>query len=253
MTFITQSQPFQVGVSDFVKYINKLLAIMKNYNLKYILVSLLILLTVKVNAQEILKSKYYFINGGKVFSMQKSNDTLYTFKCNSNFDCAEKASDHYKILKSKQDGNRYLFEVEKLDSLQLTTNPIPDDRFRLIGFEKISENEIKIINEARSFTKDSIVKIPFEVKYLDNKFGFTYYTENYLKSFRTDYTITPEFAKEIIESCKSNTEIITQYNNTNTGDWYASGISAELLTLEMIKLNLSPINAKQKMSKALKD
>ena len=63
---------------------------MKNYHLKYILGSLLILLTVKVNAQEILKSKYYFINGEKVFSMQKSNDTLYTFKCNSNFDCAEK-------------------------------------------------------------------------------------------------------------------------------------------------------------------
>lgn len=226
---------------------------MKIYHLKYIFVSLSILLIVKVNAQEILKSKYYFINGKKVFSIQIRNDTLYTFKCDSNFDCAEKARDHYKILKSKQDGSRYLFEVEKLDSLQLTTNPIPDDRFRLIGFEKISENEIKMINEANSFNKDSILKIPFEVKYLDNKFGFTYYAEKYLKSFRTDYTITPEFAREIIKSCRSNIEIITQYNTTNTGDWYASGISAELLTLEMIKRNLSPVYAKQKMNNALEE
>ena len=132
------------------------------------------LLTGKINAQEILKSKHYFINGEKVFSIQKSNDTLYTFNCNSNFDCSKKARDHYKILKSKQEGNRYLLEVEKLDSLQLTTNPFPDDRFRLIGFEKTSENEIKMINEARSFTKDSITKIPFEHNYLDNKFVFTF-------------------------------------------------------------------------------
>ena len=192
---------------------------MKNYNLQFILIVLSILLTVKINGQEILKSKYYFINGEKIFSIQKSNDTLYVFKCDSNFDCATKARDHYKILKSKQNGNKYLLEVEKLDSLQLTTNPIPDKRFTRIGFEKSSENSIKMISEAQSFTRDSIAKIPFEVKYLDNKFGCTYYTENYLKSFRTNYTITPEFAKEIIESCKSNTEIITQYNNTNTIDW----------------------------------
>lgn len=210
-------------------------------------------LTGKINAQEILKSKHYFINGEKVFSIQKSNDTLYMFKCTSNFDCAKKARDHYKILRSKQEGNRYLLEVEKLDSLQLTTNPIPDERFKLIGFEKISENTIKMISEAQSFTKDSIAKTPFEMKYLDNKFGFTYYTENYLKSLRTDYTINREFAKEIIESCKRNTEIITQYKNTNTGDWYNIGISAELLALEMIKRNLSPIRAKQKMEKALKE
>ena len=121
------------------------------------------------------------------------------------------------------------------------------------SFEKISENTIKMISEAQSFTKDSIAKTPFEMKYLDNKFGFTYYTENYLKSLRTDYTINLEFAKEIIESCKSNTEIITKYKNTNTGDWYNIGISAELLALEMIKRNLSPIRAKQKMEKALKE
>ena len=207
----------------------------------------------KVNAQEILKSKYYFINGEKVFSLQKSNDTLYAFKCTSDFNCAKKARDHYKILKSKQDGNRYLFVVEKLDSLQLTTNPIREQRFKLIGFEKTSESEIKIINEARSFTKDSIAKIPFELKYLDNKFGSTYYTESYLKSFRTDYIITPEIAKEIVEACKNNTKVITQYQNTITRDMYHTAIAAELLTLEMIKRNLSPIHAKQKMNKAMKE
>ncbi len=226
---------------------------MKNDRLQFILIALSILLTVKMTAQEILKSKYYFINGEKVFSIQKSNDTLYTFNCNSNFDCSKKVRDHYKILKSKQDGNKYLFEVEKLDSLQLTTNPIPDDRFKIIGFVKTSENTIKMINEARSFTKDSIAKIPFEINYLNNKFGFTYYTENYLKSFRTDYIITPEIAKEIIESTKNNTEVLTQYQNTITGDMYHTAISAELITLEMIKRNLSPIHAKQKINKALKE
>ena len=220
---------------------------------KFTFVVLLTLFTVKITAQEILKKKHYFINGEKVFSIQKSNDTLYAFYCNSNFDCAKKARDNYKILKSKQEGNRYLLEVEKLDSIPLSTNPIRDDRFRLIGFEIKSENAIKMINEARSFTKDSITKIPFELDYLNNKFGFTYYTENYLKSFRTDYTITQEIAKEIIESSKNNTEILTQYQNTITGDIYHTAISAELITLEMIKRNLSPINAKQKMNKALRE
>ena len=226
---------------------------MNNNRFQFVPIFFSIFLTAKISAQEILKSKYYFINGEKVFSIQKSNDTLYVFKCNSNFDCATKARDHYKIMKSKQNGNRYLLQLEKLDSLQLTTNPIPDNRFRLIGFEKTSENSFKMISEARSFTKDSIAKIPFEVKYLDNKFGFTYYTENYLKSFRTDYTITQEIAKEIIESSKNSTEILTQYQNTITGDIYHTAISAELITLEMIKRNLSPINAKQKMNKALRE
>ncbi|WP_299336480.1 hypothetical protein [uncultured Psychroserpens sp.] len=191
------------------------------------------------------------MNSGKLFSIEQQNDTLYEYRCDANFDCRTKARKHYKIIKSKQKGNLTLLAVERLDSIPLSAKPIRDNRFFIIGIEKLSENKIKLINEVTSYTQDSISKMPFELSLLDNKFGFTYYEENYLKSLNSDFKIDKEFAQELSESIKSsNVELMELYQNTKTGDLYASGITAELIAREMTKRNLSPILAKKKMNEA---
>lgn len=225
---------------------------MKNLlRIKY-LILIITVCTLNVScSQNVLESKYYFVNSGKLFSIEQQNDTLYEYRCDANFDCRTKARKHYKIIKSKQKENLTLLAVERLDSIPLSTKPIRDNRFFIIGIEKLSENKIKLINEVTSYTQDSISKIPFELSLLENKFGFTYYEENYLKSLDSDFEIDKDFANEIMESIKStDKELIELYRNTVTGDMYASGLTAELIAREMIKRNLSPILAKKKIDDA---
>ncbi len=225
---------------------------MKNLlQIKY-LILIITVCTLNIScSQSVLESKYYFVNSGKLFSIEQQNDTLYEYRCDANFDCRTKARKHYKIIKSKQKGNLTLLAVERLDSIPLSAKPIRDNRFFIIGIEKLSENKIKLINEVTSYTQDSISKMPFELSLLDNKFGFTYYEENYLKSLNSDFKIDKEFAQELSESIKSsNVELMELYQNTKTGDLYASGITAELIAREMTKRNLSPILAKKKMNEA---
>jgi len=223
--------------------------IMKNLlRIKY-LILIIIVCTLNIScSQSVLESKYYFVNSGKLFSIEQQNDTLYEYRCDAKFNCRTKARKHYKIIKPKQKGNMTLLAVERLDSIPLSTKPIRDNRSFIIGIEKLSENKIKLIKEVTSYTQDSISKIPFELSLLENKFGFTYYEENYLKSLDSDFEIDKDFANEITESIKStDKELIELYRNTVTGDMYGSGLTAELIAREMIKRNLSPILAKKKI------
>ena len=205
-----------------------------------------------VFSQTLLEDKYYFVNGTELFGIKKSNDTIFEFKCNSDFKCSDKYRKRFKILKNKKIGQKEILVIERIDSIPLKTNPIPADRYKIIGFEKIEKGKLKFINEAKSYTLDSLSAIPFEIQYLNDKFGFTYYTESFLTELKTDYEISPELAEQIFSDLKNNIEQVELYKKTKTGDIYGSGITAELIATEMIKLNLSPLNAKERIEKALR-
>ncbi len=205
-----------------------------------------------VFSQTLLEDKYYFVNGTELFGIKKSNDTIFEFKCNSDFKCSDKYRKRFKILKNKKIGQKEILVIERIDSIPLKTNPIPADRYKIIGFEKIEKGKLKFINEAKSYTLDSLSAIPFEIQFLNDKFGFTYYTESFLTELKTDYEISPELAEQIFSDLKNNIEQVELYKKTKTGDIYGSGITAELIATEMIKLNLSPLNAKERIEKALR-
>lgn len=216
---------------------------------KILLTSILICIFNSVFSQNLIDEKYYFVNGNELFGIKISNDSLFELKCNSDFQCAVRK--RYKILKSKKVGKKEIFAIERLDSMQLTSSPIPKDRYRIIGLEKIEKGKLKFVNEAKSYTLDSPTRIPFEIQFLNGKFGFTYYTESFLTELETDYPINAEQAEKITSNFENYTELLELYKNTKTGDIYASGIMAELIALEMIKLKLSPLLARNRIKEAL--
>ena len=219
---------------------------------KILLTSILVFIFNFVLSQNLLDDKYYFVNGTELFGIKISADTIFEFKCNSNFQCSDNYRKKFKILKNKMVGQKEILAIERIDSIPLSSNPIPADRYKIIGFEKIGKGKLKFINEAKTYTLDSLSAIPFEIQFLRDKFGFTYYTESFLTELQTEYEISREQAQKIFSDIKTNIEILELYKKTKTGDIYGSGITAELIATEMIKLNLSPLNAKNRIEKAMK-
>ena len=149
-------------------------------------------------------------------------------------------------------GQKEILAIERIRSIPLTTNPIPVNRYKIIGFEKIKKGKLKFINEVKTYTLESLSAIPFEIQFLKDKFGFTYYTESFLTELKTEYEISPTQAQQIFRDLKNNIEKVELYKKTKTGDIYGSGIIAELIATEMTKLNLSPLNAKDRIEKAMR-
>lgn len=219
--------------------------------IKILLTTILLFIFNSVYSQSLLDEKYYFVNGTELFGIEKSNDTIFEFKCNSNFECSENYR-KFKILKNKVVGQKEVLAIERIDSIPFSSNPITADRYKIIGFENIGKGKLKFINEAKKYTLESLNSIPFEIEFLNNKFGFTYYRESFLTKLQIEYEFSPEQAVQILSNTKNNTEIIELYKKTKTGDIYGSGIAAELIAIEMIKLNLSPLNARARIEKALR-
>ena len=219
---------------------------------KILLTSILVFIFNLVLSQNLLDDKYYFVNGTELFGIKISGDTIFEFKCNSDFQCSDNYRKKFKILKNKMFGQKEILAIERIDAIPLSSNPIPADRYKLIGFEKIGKGKLKFINEAKTYTLDSLSAIPFEIQFLRDKFGFTYYTESFLTELQTEYEISLEQAQKIFSDIRTNIEILELYKKTKTGDIYGSGITAELIATEMIKLNLSPLNAKNRIEKAMR-
>ncbi len=219
---------------------------------KILLITLISLISNSILSQNLLDEKYYFVNGTELFGIKKSNDTIFEFKCNPDFSCSDRYRKKFKILKSKVIGQKEILAIERIDSIPLTSNPIPADRYKIIGFENIGKGKLKIINEAKTYTLDSLSAIPFEIEFLKNKFGFTYFTESFLTELETDYKVSAELAEQIMSNFKNYAERLELYKNTKTGDIYGSGITAEIISTEMIKLNLSPLQARNRIEEALR-
>lgn len=220
------------------------------FRLNYLLLIFTFFVLNNSHAQQILDSKYFFVNNDKLFSLEQRKDTLFEFRYYENFEFRKKPRKQYRIIKSKTKGIITLLIVERLDSIPLSSKSLRDDRFFIIGIEKLSNNKIKVINEIKSYTKNAISKLPFELNLIKDKFGYTYYEETYLKSLNSEFKIDHNFADEIMKSMKNSySELLKQYMNTKTGDMYRTGIMSELLGREMVKRNLSPISAKNKLKK----
>jgi len=220
------------------------------YSYLYVLVFLMLTTSC---AQNTVDSKYFFVNNEKLFSLEQRNDTIFEYRYYKNFDFRKKPRKQYKVIKTKRKENLTLIVVERVDSIPLSSKPLRDDRYFIIGIEKLSKHKIKVVNEIKSYTKDSISKLNFEFDLIQDKFGYTYYEESYLKSLNSDFEIDRFFANQVIESMKNSyPEVLRQYQSTKTGDLYGTGIMSELLGREMVKRNLSPISSRTKLKKSMK-
>jgi hypothetical protein len=223
-------------------------AIMKQ---RIILLLFLFTFTQALNAQK-LDDKYYFVNGLEVFGIKQSRDTIYEFKCYANLQCQERMRKHYKIIQSKDTLNWTLVKIERLDSIPFSTEPVRKDRFMLWGFEKVDVGKIRIVKQRMRFTLDSIQSLPINSLLTEERFGFTYYNEEFLTDLKTDYKVDSLTAAEIVFGFKDYESLLILYKNSNVSDMYGSGITAELVALELIKRGWSPLYGVHRLNEAMK-
>lgn len=213
---------------------------------------LLSLLIAQISFSQQLDDKYYFVNGLELFGIRQGNDTLYEFKCYANFQCQDRIRKHYRVIESLDTLNWKVVKLERLDSIPLTTKPIREDRFKLWGFQRIEEGVIRVVSEQARFTIDSIQSTPINSLLANDKFGFTYYTEKYLTSLKTDYEVDSLTAMEIVKDFKNYGALLNLYKNTDVVDFYGSGLTAELTAKELIKRGWSPLFGVHRLNEALK-
>lgn len=197
-------------------------------------------------AQQSLKQDYYFITEVGYEKITQSGDTLYRCRCQKDFKCHDFGTKHYKILKSENTGDYLVLKMESLDSIPMTTNPYPDDRFTIAAIKFIDDNSLVFIQEAKRYTRSQLDTIQTSANDLDKKFGYTYYTKNHLYEFSKRKQITSKSEIEelfkLFETPEYQT-IIERYKNTKTGDIYGRGLGYELFYKAAIDNGYNPINA----------
>jgi hypothetical protein len=200
-----------------------------------------------------LDEAYYFSNNNELIRITKQNDTLAFYKCNPDFECSDKVHELHKIINVKKDENKILYAVERIDSIPNTSKALLENRFSIIGIEQLTPSAIKFVHTNSYYNEDEISKLAFDFELVNGKFGYTFYEENYLKSLPTDFEIDVATYHIITDALKHDyDELATNYHNTQVRDTYKIGILSEIIAIEFIKRNWSPINYSTKLEKAHK-
>jgi len=224
--------------------------------MKNILILLLVLcIHFAAKGQQVLDKGYFIFTEEGFQQLKQSNDTLYILRCSKNFSCDKKTRYHYKILSTKKIPNYTILKLERLDSISLTLNPYPEDRFSVLTLKDINKQSLSYIQEAKRFTRSEIDTLQIQQKDLDGKFGFTYYSEDYLTELGKRKQINTK--KEIEEIIKLLNKpeyqaIIQKYKTSGVIDMYAIGLTYELLHKAVIESGFNPIDAREKFNQLMR-
>jgi glycosyltransferase involved in cell wall biosynthesis len=219
-------------------------------------VLILTLISLSVSAQRILNDAYYMVSVDDTKMYRQSNDTLYQYKCSSEFNpfFSIKPVSHYKILSCKLLSVYSILKLEKLDTLQLTTDPYPLTRYQVLVFNKNKDETIGQLMLFRGLTKDALNNVT--IPDLSNKFFSTLISSAYKKKL---IDLKPVASKQdvdvIIASLKSDKykEMINRYKMTDLSDMYNSIINSELLYHACVDNGYNPINASNRIGALLKE
>jgi len=113
----------------------------------------------------------------------QSNDTLYastTFSLEP-FN-TEKYKNHYKIWSVDEKRSDFIIiKLESLDSTPLTTDPYPEDRFKISVYKKKNEKELMLIRDIQHLTKEGMAKYNTDTIQSNNNLGMNLYSLSYMK------------------------------------------------------------------------
>ena len=204
-----------------------------------------------------LTEDYYFIlTDNEVTKLHQSNDTLYELKCYSNKPCFERPKCHYKILNVEQKNEKIVFKLERLDTIQMTTNPYPQNRFCILVLRQESKDKILFVQQVLGLMKDDVTSNFIDTFKVENKFGFTYFSKTQYDKFSQLKTITSKKEVEfLIEKLKTEKFklLAMQYEKSHPFDMYAAGLSAEILNQVCIDNGFNPIGAGETINKFMKE
>jgi hypothetical protein len=222
---------------------------------KLLLILILINLRLSLYAQQAIEENYYFITEVGFLMLKQSGDTLYSYKCQKDFSCHDFGAKHYKILATENIGDYVVLKMESLDSMSMTTNPFPEDRFSIVIIKFISDKSLIFIQEANRYTHSQLDTIQISQSNLDQKFGYTYYTKNHLYELSKRKKISSKSEIEELLKLFETYEyqaIIEKYRNTKTGDMYGRGLMYELFYKAAIDNGYNPIDAVEIVNKLMR-
>ncbi|WP_337084832.1 hypothetical protein [Elizabethkingia anophelis] len=222
--------------------------------MKKLLILLLsfILLSI-IRGQSFIKEPYYIIGPDEMYKLVQSNDTLYvmpTFNMKNLSLKKGNYQNHYKIwgVQSYKDKG-FVLKLEKLDSIQLTDNPYPEERFNIWVYGKPSGKELPLEREYPQLTRKQMEEFPIQDSLFSNEYALTYFSENYMKELSKRKNVrTQKDADAIDQEMKRNEpeykKIIENYKNSKMiQDMYNSGLIATLTNKACLDLGYNPIGA----------
>lgn len=214
--------------------------------------------------QTFLTQDYHFIGRGiGTTTLRQSHDTLYLFQdypagfAGKPYSTSrtKRAGQHYKIIAASRSGKFDVLKVEQLDTLALTSEPYPETRYSLVVLHHESDKAVGYLSRRIGSTKAAIDTAKMSANALRTGFYFTYFSAAYMKELAGLKKIsTKEQAQEIFDEVKNGSfkAVIDRYERTKPQDYYASGLTSEIINLACIKKGYNPIGAQQTMNALLK-
>jgi hypothetical protein len=200
-----------------------------------------------VNGQSLLTKGYYFpLADIEVNKMSQRNDTLYEYKCYTNKPCIENPKRHYKVWGIVVQADKYIFKLERLDTIPLTSTPYPENRYAIFVLKQLDTNRISLMYQQYRLSKKDITSDFVDSFKVINKFGFTYFSKSYYEELSTwNKLSTKAQADEILLLLRTEKykKLGKLYKKSHISDMYAAGFSAEILNLACIDKKLNPIGA----------
>lgn len=199
-----------------------------------------------------LLDEYNFLQReGKIFKLYQSQDTLYEVRKSIYSPDFTDPRKHYKIHGFLEIPNYHLLKLESLDTIPLTTDPYPLNRYLVIAIKDMDEKQLGYLPIAGSLSRSQLDSFSISRDSLTQKFFYTHYSNKYMKTFTSLKEITSEKeANKVVKLMKSKRykEIINSWKATKAGDIWGTGLTAEILNKACLKAGYNPILADQKIS-----
>ena len=220
---------------------------------KNILSFLLLGLFSLINSQ-IFNEPYYFIGPDEMHVYKQSHDTLYVSTTFSlELFNTKKYKSHYKIWEAIDKPTDFIaMKLESLDSIPLTTNPFPEDRFKISIYKRENEKEMRLVNEITHLTKEEMANYNIKVIQFKNNFGMSIYSASRMKELlklkkvvnkkdvnKIDNELNKSKYLKLAEDYKKQNQLL---------DPYASILTATLVNTACLNLGYSPIGARFSMN-----
>ncbi len=201
-----------------------------------------------VNSQ-VFKEPYYFVGSDEMYVFKQSHDTLYT---STTFSLrpynTKKFKNHYKIWGvNKKPLDLLIVKLESLDSIPLTTDYYPNDRFRIFVFKVKNEKTLTMIGDINHLTKQKMMDYNTDSIQSKLNLGMDLHSLSYMKELLKLKKVNTKKDVDKINNELDNPKylaFIENYKNENMlPDPYASILKANLINKACLNLGYSPIGA----------
>lgn len=204
---------------------------------------------------------YFFINSSdrEFTKIMVKNDSLYewhgTAIVNGKYLSLE-TEDHpestYKVLSTSTSQDVHLLRLESLDSVPLSSDPVPDTRFSVLVIRGITEDMVAYLPLQSGLTMKEVKAYATNSDEWEGKFFFTYYSENSWRRFAKLKRIASKKDAHRIVQYLNGAEakaLVASYLESKIPDLYGSGLMSELITRGCIKLGYNPLLATKELQR----